>query len=71
MPLGILLKDKSEYSEMIDIMDSLHKYIPKKTISSVLQEGNEEFSIVDEKIHQILFGDQKTAARMDLFKGNV
>ena len=49
---------------MIDIMDSLHKYVPKKTTSSVLRVGNEEFPIVDEKIHQILFGgDQKTAAR--------
>ena len=72
--MGILLKNESKYSDMLDIMDTLHQLVPKKNGSRKLKLGDREFDIEDEVIHQILFGgDQMTAARARgslLIRGN-
>ena len=66
VPLGILLKSESNYEDMVDIMESLHEYVPThSTLSKVAVAGeNEEVDVMNDKFHQILFGgDQLTVAR--------
>ena len=39
VPLGILLKNESKGSEMVDILTHLHKYVPYKEFTREVQLG--------------------------------
>lgn len=65
VPLGILLKSESSYEEMVDIMESLHEYVPTYTTTSrVTVPGGEEVTVTNDHFYETIFGgDYLTAAR--------
>ena len=66
VPLGIIMKNENKLDEMVDILTSLHKYVPVHELSgSVAVPGSiEPQPIKVEIMHKTLFGgDQMTAAR--------
>jgi len=57
VPLGAILKNENVNAEMIEIMESLHHYIPSKTTA---RDGENHVELLD----SCLFGgDQLTCAR--------
>ena len=66
IPLGVQLKNEQVNAEMMDVMDELHKYVPKKTVERSF-EVPADGSVIPYKedyLHSILFGgDQLTCAR--------
>ena len=74
VPLGVLLKNEKKHSDMIDILECAHKYIPTQTTEETLKvpveadgEENEEDDIVlkIDEFHYLLYGgDQLTVERM-------
>ncbi|KAL5510365.1 hypothetical protein EMCRGX_G005898 [Ephydatia muelleri] len=70
VPLGVLLKNENVLDDMVDILDALHKYVPKKTsIQSVdICEESGATRTMDLQIHHfhhiLLGGDQLTVARV-------
>ena len=60
VPLGVLLKSEQTTVEMVEIMDSLHHYVPKRTIEGTVHGQD----YIKEFLHPIFFGgDQLTCAR--------
>ena len=56
MPLGIELKSEQHLEEMIDILASLHKYVPTvSTTENVLVDGKAD-EIVEDKFSKVLLG---------------
>lgn len=62
----MILKNENKLDEMIDVMESLHKYVPtKKTQHDFQLLSGEPFSLELHSFHSLLFGgDQLTAARI-------
>ena len=66
VPIGVFLKNENMLDEMVDIMHSLHKYVPTTTITCTYEipSSGETVNVsVDEFHHLIMGGDQLTAAR--------
>ena len=60
------MKNENKVSEMVDILDTLHKYVPlQRTTSNVpVPDSNDSEEIMVDKMHQVLFGgDQLTVVR--------
>ena len=58
VPLGVYLKNENKHSEMVDIMHTLHQYVP------IVSDTSEDDSHKTTAVHKLLFGgDQLTAAR--------
>lgn len=70
VPLGVHLKNENVLSEMIDIVDELHKYIPKTSTNQTFihcAEGGNIAPItlqIDHFNHILVGGDQLTVARI-------
>jgi L1 cell adhesion molecule like protein len=70
VPLGVLLKNENVIDDIVDIMDVLHKYVPKirstQTFDVCDQSGRLETVDVNiDHFHHILIGgDQLTTARI-------
>ena len=69
MPLGVILKNENVLSEMVEILDELHKYVPTKQTTQDVevvhgQDEVEHLSLTVDHFHHILLGgDQLTIAR--------
>ena len=64
MSLGINLNSEQSYDGMINIMDSLHDYVPKKVFDVECDVNGKVYTTKKEVLHQLLFGgDQLTTAR--------
>lgn len=66
MPIGVFLKNENKLEEMVEIMHSLHKYVPTTTIThtyAVPSTQETVDAVVDEFHHLMIGGDQLTAAR--------
>ena len=63
----MILKNENVLNDMVDIVDELHKYIPKATSVQTFQVngGSEVFTLnIDHFYHIGIGGDQLTAARI-------
>ena len=58
VPLGIILKCEQKYEEMVDILDSLHQYVPIVTTTekTVLPGSQDTVDITSDKVHSIALG---------------
>lgn len=66
VPLGILMKNENHLDEMVDIITTLHQYVPQVEIeSSVTAPGRTEADKVKvQALHKVLLGgDQLTVVR--------
>lgn len=69
VPLGVILKNENVLNEMIDIVDVLHKYIPKttstQTFNHCARDGRAKAITVniDHFNHILVGGDQLTVSR--------
>lgn len=68
VPLGIILRNENKITEMVDIMDVMHKYVPMKAdTANIRPPGDADLEPIPVELsvfHKILFGgDQVTAAR--------
>ena len=58
------MKNENKYSEMIDVMSSLHKYVPVLKTDSWESSLDSSLEPTKETLHPLLFGgDQLTAVR--------
>ena len=71
MPLGVLLKNENILTDMVDILDALHKYVPGSINSQTIDvdiPGGRGIKSVDVQVHHfthiLISGDQLTAARI-------
>ena len=74
MPLGVILKNETFISEMVEILDNIHKYVPTKQTTEEFivpcveeESDNEHLSLdIDHFHHNIILigGDQLTVARI-------
>lgn len=70
VPLGVLLKNENVLTEMVDILDALHKYVPGCTSTQSIDFDTHGGSIrsVDVQVqfftHILIGGDQLTASRI-------
>lgn len=66
MPLGVLLRNENILDEMIDILESLQKYVPvKRTTENFYVDGEGEISLeIDHFSHVLNGGDQLSNARV-------
>lgn len=66
VPLGVQLKNEQVTSQMVEIMDALHKYVPTKKIEMPYtnEEEGVSGSYTEDHMVPLLFGgDQLTCAR--------
>ena len=62
--MALILKNENAIDEMIDVLQDLSQYIPQRGDSHVLNEDNEDDSLLIHNCHHILLGgDQLTAVR--------
>jgi len=54
--LGVQLKNKTKYEDMIEIMLNLHKYVPSKTIPQTIQVHESEHTIEEKHLYPLIFG---------------
>ena len=60
--MGVQLKNKQTNVDMIDIMDELHRYVPKKCYQNEAEGISVTYT--EDQMHRILLGgDQLTCAR--------
>ena len=70
VPLGVLLKNENVLNDMVDILDELHKYVPRTTTMQTIDvcTGGGGTTAVDIHVntfsHIPLGGDQLTVARI-------
>jgi L1 cell adhesion molecule like protein len=58
------MKNENKYEDMIDIMSSLHKYVPSKVKTDPITLNNTTHNVIDEQLYPICFGgDQLSVAR--------
>ena len=68
--IGVILKNENVLSEMVEILDELHKYVPTKQTTQEFEvvhgkDDVEHLSLkVDHFHHLLLRGDQLTVARV-------
>jgi len=55
-PLGIELKSEQKLDEMVDIMASLHKYVPIDTSTQVVMLPDETTEVTRDDFFPILLG---------------
>ena len=65
VPLGVILLNENKIDEMCQIMDILHKYVPRfNTKETILLPNGEEYSFDTDNLFKILVGgDQLTVTR--------
>ena len=66
VPLGILMKNENVAAEMVDILVSLHQYVPQVEIDSIVQVPgcSDRDSVKGQTLHKVLLGgDQLTVVR--------
>ena len=66
MPLGILPKNENKGDEMVEIMSTLHQYVPahEYTEDHLISSISQTTQVPKALLHQVLIGgDQLTAAR--------
>lgn len=56
MPLGIELKSEQKYEEMVDILSSLHKYVPTVTTTEKVTLPEENTEVENDEFFQIPLG---------------
>lgn len=56
MPLGIELKSEQKLDEMVQIMASLHKYVPMDTSTQVVTLPDETTEVTHDEFFPILLG---------------
>ncbi len=56
MPVGIELKSEQKLEDMVDILASLHKYIPTVTTTKTVTLPEETSEIIWDDFFQILLG---------------
>ena len=66
VPLGVLLRNENKIDEMVDILETLQKYVPmKRTTEQFSVAGEKDVSVqVDHFLHLLFRGDQLTKARV-------
>ena len=70
VPLGVILKNENVIDDMVDILDTLHRYVPKHTRTETIDVPTKDGSSrkVDMQLHHfhhiLLGGDHLTAARV-------
>ena len=58
------MHSEQKYEELLQILDALHKYVPKKSSEEQVTTNGTTHTITRENTHQLLLGgDQLTAAR--------
>lgn len=65
IPLGVQLQNENVTSEMITIMDKLHRYIPKKSSTETFLNSStgESDEYTREQFHEILIGGDQLMRR--------
>jgi len=53
----VQLKNETKYENMIDIMLSLHRYVPSKSVSKAVQVEESEHTIEEKQLYPLLFGE--------------
>ena len=65
-PLGIIMKNENQLDEMVDILTTLHQYIPLYEVQGTSREAGAQADepVTIEMLHKVLFGgDLLTAVR--------
>jgi len=56
VPLGIELKSEQHLEEMIDILVSLHKYVPTISTTEEVVVNGKSVEVIEDKFSQVLLG---------------
>ena len=49
------MHSEQKYDEMLEILDEIHKYVPRKSMEEKLDIDGIEYTINKEAFHQLLF----------------
>lgn len=68
VPLGVLFKSEQKNEDVLDIMKSVHNYVPMvqrtTTATTSVNGTDDEVQLIDQQMHPIVFGgDQLTTER--------
>jgi hypothetical protein len=62
VPLGVLFKSEQKNEDVLDIMKSVHNYVPMvqrtTTATTSVNGTDDEVQLIDQQMHPIVFGGE-------------